>query len=92
MKDQTKNAQQSPVYICHQKDEYNGRIVGEWFTLVGIKYHQGLALKKLGWTWIKGPDGGAWSTQNPAMVQDAISRGMPVHKTGNGWELERIAP
>lgn len=81
-------AQRQPIHIVHQKDAYNGRLVHECYNLCGIGYHRGIALKGLGWTWIKGPDGGAWNTSDPAAANEFISRGVPVSKIGNGWELE----
>ena len=71
-----------------QLDCYYGVRYQSW-TMNGIGYHEGKALKSKGWTWIRGPQGGAWSTTNDTQGKiseaSALKYGVEIVKVGNGW-------
>jgi len=70
--------------ILHQLDRHNDEIVGDWWVLAGVNYHQGLPLKSKGFKWLKGPDGGSWLAPGKDALSSLIDAGMPVINTGNG--------
>jgi len=74
------------VRIIHQVDRNESKqIVKEWWTIDGIGYRKGQPLKSKGFTWIKGPDGGAWEAPNKAAIQPLLDLGYPTHT----WDTEQ---
>ena len=70
--------------IIHQLDKHNNKIVNELWLIDGIKYHEGLQLKKLGFIWIKGPEGGCWKAPNYDSIKPLINGNIEIVKVGNG--------
>ena len=54
------------IYILHQKGPAGTTCSGEFWTLIGIGLREGAKhhLDALGWTWNRGPQGGAWTTES----------------------------
>lgn len=51
----------------------------ECWLLNGVNYRQGKTLlSQDDWTWLKGPQGGAWETRDATVAQVLIERGIPV--------------
>jgi hypothetical protein len=50
----------------------------ECWLLDGISYREGQRLKAAGWQWLKGPQGGIWTTEDPNAVAAGIAAGIPV--------------
>jgi len=72
------------VRIIHQKDKYNGEIVGEYWLLDGVGYREGKPLMNIGFEWIPGPDGGIWQAPNKRTMDALVLKGIEVVEVGNG--------
>lgn len=81
------NLRPKDVRIIHQLDAYRNKIVGEYWVLDGVSFHDGQPLKKMGFTWISGPDGGSWEAPNRDALRYLLEGGCPVHNVGNGHEI-----
>lgn len=70
------------IRLIHQVDRLDEKIVGDCYLLnVPKRFGKKLGLPELGWTWIHGPDGGVWETDNKANQIDLfVKEGMQVEE------------